>query len=178
MAILKAKHWVVFMLFLLGYILTSFTGLDIILRGCILIAGIVLYVGWYILLGNALHGYLPRKAYYSLTWFLIDGFLIIVTYASAIILFDGIMEATGFASLLGLYLFFAIGHLFWFPAATLVAIEIGREPEFNEYGGTLLQLIVWPIGIWFIQPRLNRIYKAIQADMLNYPRGHKHQARI
>jgi hypothetical protein len=50
-----------------------------------------------------------------------------------------------------------------------VAIEIKGEPEFNQYPVTMLQIFFWPIGIWFIQPGLNRTYNAIQANTLDYP---------
>lgn len=143
--ILKAKHWMVFTLFTIGYFIDNYVRFEPTIAVCIVLAAMVLYVGWYVMLGNTLYNYLPRKTHYSLMWFLIDGFLIILIYAATIILFDGNLQATGFAALPMLYVFFAVGHLFWFPAVTLVAIEIGREPEFSEYGGTLLQLVFGPL---------------------------------
>lgn len=165
--ILKAKHWIVFIIFAAFYFIDNYLRFDLVIASCVLITAIVFYVGWYIMLGNALYNYLPGKTDYSLTWFLIDGFLIIIAYAAVIILYDGILEVTGFAAIPGFYLLFAIAHLFWFPSVTLVAIELGHEPEFSQYGGTLMQMIFWPIGIWFIQPRLNRIYNTIRANNLS-----------
>lgn len=166
--ILKAKHWQVFLVFAVGYVLRYYTTSSL-MGGMLFLVLLVLYVGWYAMLGNTLHPYLPRGAYYNLTWFLLDAFVVIGAYGASLILFEGNMQADGLAALPVLYIFFAIGHLFWFPAVVLVTIENKAEPSFSQYAGTWLQLIFWPIGVWFIQPRLNLIHQAIQSDTLDYP---------
>jgi len=40
---------------------------------------------------------------------------------------------------------------------TLVSAELNKEATFNEYVSTLLLLIFTPIGIWFIQPRVQQL---------------------
>ena len=166
---MKAKHWQVFSLFAACYIFTQFFKADTLIVGCVFLALLVMYVGYYALLGNTLFQYLPRKLYFNITWLILDAFVVIAAYASSMMFFDGNLELNGFAAIPGLYLFFALGHLFWFPAVTLVAIETKTEPTFSQYGGTMLQLFFWPVGIWFVQPRLSRIYDAVQADTLDYP---------
>ena len=167
--LLKAKHWQIFLLFAAGYFVNTFVKAEPITSGCLYLVLLVFYVGYYTLLGNTLFAYLPKKVYFNITWFLVDAFTVIATYAATLILLSGSFEGNGFAAFPVFYLFFAIGHLFWFPAVALVSIETGSEPEFSQYAGTMLQLFFWPIGIWFIQPRLNRIHNAIQADTLDYP---------
>ncbi|KAA9325583.1 hypothetical protein F0P96_19850 [Hymenobacter busanensis] len=133
--------------------------------------GIILYLGWFVVLGQTLAKFLPRQANYSLNWFLIDVFIVLAAFCAVAILTDNhSYQAEGLAAIPVFYLFFAVGHVFWFPAVTLVAIEKQRKPEFGFYFGTLLLMLFWPIGVWFIQPRLNRIYAAIQADTFDYPR--------
>jgi glucan phosphoethanolaminetransferase (alkaline phosphatase superfamily) len=167
----RAKHWQVFLLFTLGYFASAYSTHDFLTFGLINVVLLVLYVGWYAVLGNSLHPYLPRGRYYNLSWFFFDAFLIIATYGVAITFFNGQMQMTGLAALLGFYLFFAIARLFWFPAAVLVSIETRNEPVFRQYASTMLLMFFWPLGVWFIQPRLNRIYNSIQADTLDYPRS-------
>ncbi|MBJ6110479.1 hypothetical protein JAO73_15755 [Hymenobacter sp. BT523] len=169
--LLKAKHWQIFLAFAIGYFIYTFLQTDPITAGCVFLVLLVLYVGYYAMLGNALSHYLPRKVHHNVTWFLVDAFVVIIAYAITAIVFDGTWEVSGLATLPIFYLFFAIGHLFWFPAVALVAIETRSEPEFSQYAGTMLQVFFWPIGIWFVQPRLNRIHNAIQADTLDYPRS-------
>jgi hypothetical protein len=168
--LLKAKHWQVFAFFAITYFLstycTDYSFISVSIFSVILVA----YIGWYTLLGNVLYKYLPRKIDYNITWFLLDALLLIAVYGITIIFLGGNLRADGFATIPFLYLFFAIAHLFWLPSVLLISIETRSKPAFSQYAGTMLQLFAWPIGIWFIQPRLNRIYNAIQADTLDYPR--------
>jgi hypothetical protein len=110
--LLKARHWQIFLLFTVGYLTSTSFEADVFTVGCVFLLLLVLYVGYYAILGNRLFPYLSRKAYYSITWFLIDAFFIIGVHATAIIVFDGNLRLDGFAAIPGLYLFFAIGHLF------------------------------------------------------------------
>jgi hypothetical protein len=46
-----------------------------------------------------------------------------------------------------------------FVAVSLLLAETGRIPTFGEYVKPFFLLLFFPLGIWFIQPRLNRLYK-------------------
>ena len=168
--LLKTKHWQVFVFLAAIYYLSTYCTDNSLISVSVFSVLLVGYIGWYALLGNTLYKYLPRKIEYSITWFLLDALLLILVYGVIIILFDGDLRVDGLAAIPFLYLFFAIAHLFWLPAALLVSIESKSKPSFSQYAGTMLQLFFWPVGIWFIQPRLNKIYNAIQADTLDYPR--------
>jgi len=169
--LLKAKHWQVFMFLTAIYFISTYCTDNSLISVSVFSVLLVGYIGWYVLLGNTLYKYLPRKIEYSITWFLLDALLLIFVYGVTMILFNGDLRVDGLAAIPFLYLFFAITHLFWLPAALLVSIESKSKPGFSQYAGTMLQLFFWPIGIWFIQPRLNKIYNAIQADTLDYPRS-------
>lgn len=166
--ILKLKHWQVFILFAFCYLTATWLLNSLLLAGYVIILLVVGFVGWYAILGNTLYQYLPRGATYSISWFLIDAFLIIAVYGVTLIFFNGNLQLSGFEAIPGLYFFFASGHLFWFPAVSLVAIEQKSAPTFSQYAGTLIQLLSWPVGIWFIQPRLNRIAAEIEAGSFTY----------
>ena len=60
---------------------------------------------------------------------------------------------------LGLFLFVCLIYDFNFVASALVLAETGRPKEMGEGAGTLLLFFFFPIGIWFIQPRINRLYE-------------------
>jgi hypothetical protein len=150
-----------FALFLINFTIENsalFTGL------CNTI-GYLLYFGWFAVLGSALFSILPPRIDYSLTWFLLDLTLIVVCMAGVMILTDSrSYHAQGLAALPGFYIIFAMVHVPWFLAVTQVAIEKERKPEFGFYFGTLLLLLWWPLGVWFVQPRLNRIYRKAQMN--------------
>jgi len=45
-----------------------------------------------------------------------------------------------------------------FASKSLVMVETGRRAKFYDYAGPFFLMWFFPIGIWFIQPRINRLY--------------------
>jgi hypothetical protein len=159
MRILKVKPWQAFLFAFVSCILLNFTVEDDTLAtGILYVVGATLYFGWFAVLGNSLADMLPAGTDYSRNWFLLDLFIVLLALGALTLLTeDGSYHARGLAALPSLYVVFAFVHVLWFPAAALVAIEKNRKPEFGFYFGTMLLLLVWPIGVWFVQPRLNRL---------------------
>ena len=57
--------------------------------------------------------------------------------------------------------FFAMFCLFYnlhFVSKSLVTVETGKPALFYNYAGPFFLLWFFPIGIWIIQPRINRLY--------------------
>lgn len=50
-------------------------------------------------------------------------------------------------------------YMLYFDATALVLAEYGRHANFSELAGPVLNLLFFPFGIWFIQPRINRLYE-------------------
>jgi hypothetical protein len=46
-----------------------------------------------------------------------------------------------------------------FAAKTLKSIELGRLAKFGDYAGEFFLIWFSPLGIWILQPRLNRLTK-------------------
>jgi hypothetical protein len=53
----------------------------------------------------------------------------------------------------GTYLF-----MVWYISKSLKTIELHKEAQFSEYILTLILLWFVPLGIWVIQPRINKIF--------------------
>jgi hypothetical protein len=156
---LKAKAWQVFLLTMVALLLLNFSIRNVpAATAALSVLGAVMYYGWFAVLGNTLVDWLPRGTDYSRTWFLLDVFVVLAALCLMAVLLDGHgYSATGLAALPWFYLTFAFFHVFWFPAVALVSIEKERRPEFGFYFGTFLLLLFWPLGLWFVQPRLNRL---------------------
>ena len=45
-----------------------------------------------------------------------------------------------------------------FVSKSLAMAETGKSEEFRDYAGLFLLIWFFPIGVWFIQPRINRLY--------------------
>ena len=52
---------------------------------------------------------------------------------------------------------FAIFKLVQFPSQTIKSIELKREAGLWEYIADSFQMLFWFIGIWWLQPRINKI---------------------
>lgn len=60
-------------------------------------------------------------------------------------------------SILGLCLFFAIFYCLIFVSKILTKIELKREVAFPDYFANFLLMLLPIIGIWFIQPKVNKL---------------------
>lgn len=53
---------------------------------------------------------------------------------------------------------FCMFYDLYFVSKTLVMAEMGKPTSFYDYAGPLFLLWFFPLGIWFTQPRVNRLY--------------------
>ena len=96
------------------------------------------------------------------TLFIINGFVLILSLTMLIAFFHGNYTSKGILGFLWIaYLMYAIFQFFSFPAKSLRSIEMGANARIGDYFGYFLLMIFWPIGIWFIQPKLNRVINDI-----------------
>ena len=56
-----------------------------------------------------------------------------------------------------LYFFVAFFHMTYFAAKTIIAADKERDVNFKEFLSTMIGYIFFPIGIWFIQPKINKL---------------------
>ena len=54
---------------------------------------------------------------------------------------------------------FCIFYCLYFVAKTIRTIELQRECSFSDFAGEFFLIWFYPIGIWIIQPRINKIAK-------------------
>ena len=65
-------------------------------------------------------------------------------------------------------------YLLYFVSKDLVFAETGKHVSFYEYAGPFFLLWFFPIGIWFIQPKVNRLYaERSGTEMLTEPSAAK-----
>lgn len=79
-------------------------------------------------------------------------------------------------ALLGLVVFifhffsiFCTLHTFFFVAKTVKSAELQRNPRFSNFAGDFFLIWIFPVGIWFIQPRINKLIE--KANNLNSGSG-------
>ncbi len=64
-----------------------------------------------------------------------------------------------FAVIFPLHLFsmFCIFYTLYFAAKTIKSVELQREVKFADFAGEFFMIWFYPIGIWIIQPKVNKM---------------------
>jgi len=156
--ILRLKHWQVFPLLMLGFLLNNFTveG-DQTLTTILSVIGGIIYFSWPILIGHELNQLLPNHVKLNYNLFIFNGFVWLTVYLGITIISDGEgVTYNGIAALPGFYAFYALLHCLMFPARALKSIERNKKVDVGECFGTFFLILFLPIGIWFLQPRINK----------------------
>ena len=157
--VLKAKHWQVFLFLIIVMIITEIKienspTLTVALNT----SGALVYFIWPLIVGHELQNFLPKKVQLNYTFFMINGFLLIlVIFGSVIITDGGALHLKGFAALPGFYLLFAWFYVFSFPGRIIRSIENNKESRLSDSIGDFFLTFFLPFGIWFLQPRINKI---------------------
>ena len=130
--------------------------------------------GWYYFVTIELQKLLPKDVKLKITRFKIFFFFPVIYLTTFLMVFIFLVEtmittATApdisfffgiFAFIVPLHFFaiFCIFHTMYFTAKTIKSVE--EKKEINLEGCAIEFLLLWffPIGIWFLQPRINKLY--------------------
>jgi Ca2+/Na+ antiporter len=177
----RAKNWEVFGIVVGGYVV----GLGFFFKGTAprefshlaqstalafaLIGGVLssLFLSWLLCLGKFLTSVLLPEQRMNFPFFRLA-----MTYAIGFVVFFMTMvtrsqfQMSLFVMSL-LYMFCALYGLH-FVSKSLVLAETGKAESFYDYAGPFFLLWFFFLGIWIIQPRVNRLYSASTGE-LNQP---------
>jgi hypothetical protein len=157
--ILRLKHWQVFIVIVIELLISN---LKIegnqTLTTILLLTGITIYFSWIIFVGHGLYQLLPDKIEMNYNLFMLNSFVWLTAYVVVMVLSNGEgLTFTGLAALPGFYVFYAFLHFMMFPVRTLKSIEKGSKADIGECIGEFFLVVFLPIGIWFLQPRINKV---------------------
>jgi hypothetical protein len=181
---LTLKHWqlfvllvgtpVIFQFILIGYAIFSRDPRAIFyFFPVMMILFVGLLFGWLYSLGTNLFKKLPVTEKMSLTRFKIFLFIYAGYIISIMVFMFGIFSAVSsgsrpnpaviFAFIIPIHLFamFCSLYCLYFTGKALKAVELQKPVTFSDYVGEFFLLWFFPIGIWIIQPRINRLFAAI-----------------
>ncbi len=60
---------------------------------------------------------------------------------------------------LHLFSMFCIFYSLYFVAKTFKTVELQREVKFSDFAGEFFMIWFYPIGIWIVQPKINKMIK-------------------
>lgn len=135
----------------------------------VMILVMVLFFGWFYALGTNLHKKLPKTATMNLNKFKIFLFIPVVYILFICVFMFVLFSNTSiggqpnlaiFAVIIPLHLFsmFCVFYCLYFIAKALKTVEWQKTVTFSDFAGEFFLIWLFPIGLWIIQPRLNKIF--------------------
>jgi hypothetical protein len=130
-----------------------------------------LFFSWFYTLGTQLHKKLPQTAAMNLTKFKTFLFIPVIYIFAISIFMTGLFSSISageepdlgtFALIVPLHLFsmFCIFYCLYFIAKALKTAECQKYVTFRDFAGEFFLIWFFPIGIWIIQPRINKLFEA------------------
>jgi hypothetical protein len=168
--LLTMKDWQAFVLLtwtiilsglISGFTLVSGIGYIVEISITLSIAGTVIVLAWLYAVGVGLESRMPMTARLSGAFFRFNLiYLLLYTLAFQILWpAEGIRLFLGsLTTIFDIYSAVALLDVLYFVANALVSVEKGRPGRFMEYLGPAIAAFFFPVGIWFLQPRIRKIF--------------------
>jgi uncharacterized RDD family membrane protein YckC len=171
---LRAKHWQIFLLLvgvgnvaILSCALATLRSPEDFLKiGLVFGAAMMLFMccllAWQWSMGSFLSSLVPPALRLNVGFFrfaLIYPAVYIIVFMS---LFQSIATKPALFAVIFPFHFFAtfcMLYLLYFVSKNLVLAETRKPASFPDYAGPFFLIWLFPIGIWFTQPRINRLYE-------------------
>jgi hypothetical protein len=169
--LLQAKHWQIFVLLFVVPTVAEFAAIGVIPEtirswhdfgtgGFIFLAGMLLYLlcflAWFGSMGFFLHSIVVVGLRMETQFF---RFSLAYPVFYFPVFFLLVIPGTGISDQvivpLHLVCMVCLFYVLYFVSRNLVLAETGKPASFYDYAGTLFLLWFFPIGVWFIQPRVN-----------------------
>lgn len=176
---LRAKHWQLFLLLVGMPGFGEMVGVAVMMAGVSSKGGVLTFglalgstelgilflVGWFWAMGMFLNS-TNQPSLELRTGFFRFALIYPVLYGCAFAAFFLNPGTSMFPIILPLHLFalFCLFYDLYFVSKILVMAETGKPATFNNYAGVFFLFWFFPAGIWFVQPRVNRLYAERKND--------------
>lgn len=173
---LRAKHWQIFFpifgLFFLGEITFAVSvpaaePTDAGFQKAVIATGIftalfmLFFVSWFWSLGSFLTSIVNPSIRLRMRFFRFSLLFPLIYLPGFIAVFDSMTTSPGlFLIIFPLHAFatYCMFYLLYFVSKSLALAERNQPVSFYDYSGSFFLLWFFPIGIWIVQPRINRLY--------------------
>ena len=173
---LKIKAWQLFiLLFVLPYGLqfavmgtligTGEPALIFVLMPFVMLVFIAVFIGWFWTLGTELNKKVPEEIRMKSGFFrfgIIYSFIYMLCFLVFFVLTTTANSVKGlFAVIVPFHLFamFCMFYGLYFVSKNFVMAERKQAVRFYDFAGPFFLIWFYPIGVWFIQPRINRMFQ-------------------
>lgn len=177
--LLHLKHWQLFVLLIGLPMAVQIITVSSVVKGdpsalliafpLLMLLYTALYFGWFYAMGTELYKKLPASVPMKLTRFkiflLIPVVYMLLIMAAMAFAFnnpgnveESFLNYTALIIPLHLFSMFCIFYCLYFVSKTLKAVEWQRPVTFGDFAGEFFLIWFFPVGIWIIQPRINRLF--------------------
>jgi hypothetical protein len=170
----RAKHWQIFLLFVAVLVIgefpvignftaavnpqESYAGVFVVTEVATAVAAWC-FLAWLWSLGSFLNSIVPTAIRPGKKFFQFAVVYSAVYVPVSVAVFQSINPRLFVAMIpLSLLAVFCMFSNLYFVARNLVMAETGRSTSFSNYAGPFFLIWFFLIGVWFIQPRINRLY--------------------
>jgi hypothetical protein len=158
--LLRLKHWMIFLFISIFFVLDG-DSIPVTLFRC---GSFSIYITWMYLIGvicsklsrnfMQLNMKLPGICYISLL------ILFILSNTNLPKMMENLIPSglnTTLTIAFGLWFAFNLFYLFCFSSKPLMSVIEGKESSSNQYFGYFISFMYPPIGVWYIQPKVNKL---------------------
>ncbi|MGA8407906.1 MAG: hypothetical protein WB680_12070 [Candidatus Acidiferrales bacterium] len=161
--LLRAKHWQLFALSLALALIELFVlrppGSAAVVRGGVTALAVVFLLAWLWSVGSFLNSNVPAPLRLNMLLFYFTLAIPLLNAAFSFTVSEQALPATARIAgrvLAGICMLYDMG----FVADLLVRAETDKPAPFGDVAAQALLIWLFPIGVWFVQPRINRLYAA------------------
>jgi len=152
--ILRLKAWQIFLIILLPLFFNY---------------GGFIYALWLLILGAILHDISPDNLKLPFYFFIIN---FTIPFLNIIILSIYVPQSAlnqwndipPILIPLHLYVMFCFFYVYYFISKSMVQYETKKKSGHDKMSGIFIALVFFPIGIWWLQKRLNKIYLKLKME--------------
>jgi hypothetical protein len=160
---LKAKHWHIFVLLFVIPQIASFAAIVAMQNMFFIVVTIAFGLGllaWYWSVGSFLSSGLKTQ-FRMKPGFFHFAVLYPIFYVPVFswFAFSSGNEAAVVVVPLHLLAMACMVYVLYFVSRSLVTAETGKPASFSDYIGALMLFWFFPIGVWFVQPKVNQLYR-------------------
>ena len=159
----KSNAKTIFTLFIGVWIIPSliinFLSPPILLTRALMPMFLLFPVLWVYAIGTNLHNLLPEARSFELNLFRTSIFTAITCLYIFVFFFFGPKMVGSPGQILILLTNACYIYSIYLTSKMLLIVEKSQEVNFHTIGNAFLLFIVFPVGVWFIQPRIQKIFK-------------------
>lgn len=170
---LRAKHWQIFLLLFGAFVVAQMSMMSSIassttpenfgqiglLFESVMVIFTLCFLGWFWSIGSFLGSIVQPALKLKMGFFRFALFFPAVYIPVFMALFQKLNPRV-FLVILPFHIFamYCMFYLLYFVSKSLVLAETGKSASFYEYAGPFFLIWFYPIGVWIIQPKINRLY--------------------